>query len=316
MSQNILENTNQTFVKSFNLLGLSNTLGLQIIFFLLFSLMYMLILSGNLLLILMVRLHPRLQTPMYFFLSNLSFIDICFSSTVVPKMLANTISKDRSISFWGCAFQMYFHLALGATECLILAVMAYDRYTAICKPLLYMTIMDRKLCLWLAASCWVISFCNSFILTLFTFRLPYCKSNHISHYFCEMPPLLRLSCRDIWFNEVAEYISGVLIALGSCLLIFGSYLCIALSILKTQSTKERQKAFSTCASHISVVSLYYGTVMFMHLRPRSSYSAEQDRIVSILYTIMIPMLNPIIYSIRNKDIKGSIKKTFLNKIIK
>ncbi|XP_018420741.1 PREDICTED: olfactory receptor 5V1-like [Nanorana parkeri] len=257
----------------------------------------MLILSGNLLLILMVRLNSQLQTPMYFFLSNLSFIDICFSSSVVPKMLVNTISKDRSISFWGCACQMYFHLALGSTECLILAVMAYDRYTAICKPLQYTAIMGRKFCLWLSASCWAISFFNSFILTVLTFQLPYCRSNHISHFFCEMPPLLRLSCSDIWLNEVAEYISGILIALGSCLLIFGSYLCIAMTIVKTQSTKERQKAFSTCASHILVVSLYYGTVMFMHLRQRSSYSAKQDRIVSILYTVIIPMLNPMIYSI-------------------
>ncbi|XP_073465065.1 olfactory receptor 5V1-like, partial [Aquarana catesbeiana] len=304
------------FVRNFILLGLSNILSLKILFFLLFSLMYMLILSGNLLLILMVRLHYQLQTPMYFFLSNLSFIDICFCSTVVPKMLANTISRNQSISLWGCASQMYFHLALGATECLILAVMAYDRYTAICKPLQYTTIMDRKLCLWLSATCWVISFFNSFILTFLTFQLPYCRSNHIGHFFCEMPPLLRLSCSDIWLNELAEYISGVFIAFGSCLLIFGSYFCIALTVLKTQSTKERQKAFSTCAFHISVVSFYYGTVMFMHLRPRSSYSAEQDRIVSILYTVIIPLLKPIIYSIRNKDIKGSVKKTFCVRTLK
>ncbi|KAM5129357.1 uncharacterized protein ACMZJ9_019861 [Mantella aurantiaca] len=314
MSRNVLENSNQTIVRHFILLGLSNLLSLQIFFFLLFSLMYMLILCGNLLLIFMVRLHSRLQTPMYFFLINLSFIDISFSSCVVPEMLANTISKDRSISFWGCATQMYFHLALGATECLILAVMAYDRYTAICKPLLYTTIMNRKVCLRLSATCWVISFFNSLTLTLLTFHLPFCKSNHINHFFCEMPPLLRLSCSYIWINELAEYISGVLIALGSCLLIFGSYFCIALTILKIKSIKEKQKVFSTCASHILVVSLYYGTVMFMHLRPRSSYSEEQDRIVSILYTVIIPMLNPIIYSMQNKDIKISIKKTFCDKI--
>ncbi|XP_075700700.1 olfactory receptor 5V1-like [Rhinoderma darwinii] len=271
--------------------------------------MYLLILSGNLLLIIVVRCNSRLQTPMYFFLSNLSFVDICFSSTVVPKMLVNTLSRDRSISYSGCAAQMYFHLALGATECLILAVMAYDRYTAICKPLQYTIIMNKNLCLSLVGGCWAMSFLNSFILTFFTFQLPYCRSNLVSHFFCEMPPLLRLSCRDIWFNEVAEYISGVLIAFGSCLLISVSYLYITMTILKLRSTKERQKAFSTCASHIAVVALYYGTVMFMHLRPRSSYSPEQDRIVSILYTVVTPMLNPIIYSIRNKDIKESIKKT-------
>ncbi|KAG8544734.1 hypothetical protein GDO81_021991 [Engystomops pustulosus] len=301
--------TNKTSVSKFILLGLSNIASLQILYFVIFLIMYLLILSGNLLLIIVVRLNSRLQTPMYFFLSNLSLVDICFSSTVVPKMLINTISKDKSISYLGCATQMYFHLALGATECLVLAVMAYDRYTAICKPLQYMVIMDTKLCLLLVGGCWVVSFLNSLILTIFTFQLPYCRSNLISHFFCEMPPLLRLSCRDIWFNEVAEYISGVVIAFGSCLLISVSYLFITMTVLTFRSSKERRKAFSTCASHISIVALYYGTVMFMHLRPRSSYSPEQDRIVSILYTVVTPMLNPMIYSIRNKDIKKSIKKT-------
>ncbi|XP_071972485.1 olfactory receptor 5V1-like [Engystomops pustulosus] len=300
--------TNKTSVSKFILLGLSNIASLQILYFVIFLIMYLLILSGNLLLIIVVRLNSRLQTPMYFFLSNLSLVDICFSSTVVPKMLINTISKDKSISYLGCATQMYFHLALGATECLVLAVMAYDRYTAICKPLQYMVIMDAKLCLLLVGGCWVVSFLNSLILTAFTFQLPYCRSNLISHFFCEMPPLLRLSCRDIWFNEVAEYISVVVIAFGSCLLISVSYLFITMTVLTFRSPKERRKAFSTCASHISIVALYYGTVMFMHLRPRSSYSPEQDRIVSILYTVVTPMLNPMIYSIRNKDIKKSIKK--------
>ncbi|XP_075050046.1 olfactory receptor 5V1-like [Mixophyes fleayi] len=311
MLENIVENINQTLVKRFILLGLSNVLCLQIVFFLLFSLMYMLTLSGNILLILMVRLNPRLQTPMYFFLSNLSVIDICFSSTVVPKILLNTISLDKSISFLGCATQMHFHLALGGSECLLLAVMAFDRYIAICKPLQYTIIMDRKLCIGLVVGCWTVSFLNSLILTLFTFQLPYCKSNLISHFFCEMPPLLRLSCRDIWFNEVVEYITGAIIVLGSFLLILVSYLCIALTVLKIRSTKERQKVFSTCASHIAVVTLYYGTIMLMHLHPRAASSSEQDRVVTILYTVVTPMLNPIIYSVRNKDIKGAIKKQCL-----
>ncbi|KAM5129356.1 olfactory receptor 5V1-like [Mantella aurantiaca] len=300
-----VQNTTQTFI----LLRLSDVFSLQIILFLMFSLMYLMILSGNLLLIIVVRRNARLHTPMYFFLSNLSVIDICFSSTVVPKILLNTISMDHSISFVGCATQMYFHLALGGVECLLLAVMAYDRYTAICKPLRYKLIMDEKLCTGLVVGCWIVSFINSLFLTTFTFQLPYCKSNLISHFFCEMPPLLRLSCRDIWFNELAEYISGAIVALGSFTLILVSYLWITLTVLKFRSVKDKLKAFSTCTSHIAVVTLYYGTIMLMHLHPRSSSSAEQDRVVTILYTVVTPMLNPIIYSIRNKDIKEAIKKT-------
>ncbi|KAG8537414.1 hypothetical protein GDO81_024560 [Engystomops pustulosus] len=274
--------------------------------------MYVITLSGNLVLIIVVRLNLRLQTPMYFFLSNLSLIDICFSSTVVPKILSNTISRDRSISFVGCATQMYFHLALGGTECLLLAVMAYDRYTAICNPLHYTTIIDKRLCVGMVTGCWVLSFVNSFILTFFTFQLPYCKSNLISHFFCEMPPLFRLSCQDIWLNEVAEYISGAFVALGSFLFIIVSYLFITVTVLRIRNNNARKKALSTCTSHILVVFLYYGGIMFMHLHPRSASSAEQDRVVTILYTVVTPMMNPIIYSIRNKDIKVALRKTMHN----
>ncbi|XP_075048379.1 olfactory receptor 5V1-like [Mixophyes fleayi] len=309
-----METSNQTFVKQFILLGLSNVPCLQVIFSLLFFLMYTITFIGNFLLIVVVSLNPRLQTPMYFFLSNLSLIDICFSTTVVPKIVLNTLSGDRSISFFGCAAQLYFHLALGGSECLILAVMAYDRYTAICKPLRYSAIMDKKLCLCLVAGCWTVSFLNSFILTLLTFQLPFCKSNVISHFFCEMPPLLHLSCRDTWFNELAKYISVGIIVLGSFLLILMSYLSITLNILKIRSTKEQRKVVSTCASHLIVVSLFYGTIMLMHLRPRYAFSPEQDRVITILYTVVTPMLNPIIYSIRNNDVKVSIKKTMNIKV--
>ncbi|XP_071972488.1 olfactory receptor 5AR1-like [Engystomops pustulosus] len=304
-----MNNGNQTFVRTFILLGLSNTPGLQLILFLLFLLMYTTTLSGNLLLIIMVRLHSSLQTPMYFFLSNLACIDICFSSTIVPKLLADTISYDKEISFLGCATQMYFHLALGATECLILAVMAYDRYIAICKPLQYNTIIDKKLCLYLAAGSWTVSFLISVVHAAFTFQLPYCKSNQINHYFCEMPPLFRLSCKDTWLNEIAVYICGGLIALCSFILTLLSYVHIISTILHIRCTKGRQKAFSTCGSHLTVVSLYFGTIMFMYLRPHSLYSPNRDRVVSILYTVVTPMLNPIIYSVRNKDFTGTIKKT-------
>ncbi|XP_040267021.1 olfactory receptor 5V1-like [Bufo bufo] len=304
-----MENVNQTMVRTFILLGVSNAPELRLPYFLLFFLMYTATLIGNLLLIIVVKLNSRLQTPMYFFLSNLAFIDICFSTTIVPKILANTISHDRLISFLGCATQMYFHLALGATECLILAVMAYDRYIAVCKPLQYNAIVDKKLCLSMASGSWSVSFLNSVIHAVFTFQLPYCKSNHVNHFFCEMPPLFRLSCTDTWFNEIAVYISGGLIALCSFLLTLLSYVHIISAILNIHCSKGRQKAFSTCSSHLVAVSLYYGTIMFMYLRPRSIYSPNRDRVVSILYTVVTPMLNPIIYSVRNKDFTETTKKT-------
>ncbi|XP_053575908.1 olfactory receptor 1361-like [Bombina bombina] len=240
-----MESSNQTSVTRFVLLGLSNIPFFQPIYFLLFLVIYIVTLSGNILLIIVVRIDNRLHTPMYFFLSNLSFIDICFSSTTVPKILVNTLSQDKSISFFGCAAQMYFSLALGATECIILAVMAYDRYIAICKPLHYTTIMNKVVCICLAATSWIVSFLNALLHAFLTFRLPYCKSNHVNHF----------------------------------------------------------------SSHLTVVSLYYGTIIFMYLRPRHSYSPRRDRAVSILYTVVTPMLNPIIYSIRNKDVKGTLRKT-------
>ncbi|XP_069805784.1 olfactory receptor 5V1-like [Dendropsophus ebraccatus] len=305
-----MDNFNQTTVKSFILLGLSSIPHLQAIYFLLFLIIYAITLSGNVLLIVVVRIDSHLHTPMYFFLSNLSVVDICFSSTIVPKILVTTLSKDKTISFLGCASQMYFSLALGATECIILAVMAYDRYVAICNPLRYQVVMNKKLCVCLAAFSWTVSFLNSIIHATLTFQLPYCKSLHVNHFFCEMPPLFKLSCRDTLFNEVAVYISGGIIALCSFLLTMVSYFRIITTILKIRTSKGRYKAFSTCASHLTVVSLYYGTIMFMYLRPRHSYSPDRDRAISILYTVVTPMLNPIIYSIRNKDVKGTLTKKF------
>lgn len=303
-----MENSNQTLVRRFILLGLSSVPWLQVVFFLLFLFMYMVTIYGNFLLIFVVSRNSRLQNPMYFFLSNLSIIDICFSTTVVPKILQNTISKDRSISFLGCAAQMFFHLFLGGTECLILSAMAFDRYNAICKPLLYTTIMDQKLCLCLSAASWISSFSACFTHAIFTFRLPFCKSNFINHFFCEMPPLFRLSCKDTWVNEVAVYVCGGVFGLLSFILTCLSYYLILSTIIRIRSTEGRHKAFSTCASHLIVVTLYYGTIIFMYLRPRSSYSPVRDRAVSILYTVVTPMLNPLIYSVRNKDIKETIQK--------
>ncbi|XP_053575902.1 olfactory receptor 5AR1-like [Bombina bombina] len=308
-----MEHTNNTYVISFILLGLSNDPYFQVIFFLIFLLMYIITLSGNMLLIILVTTDTQLHTPMYFFLCNLSFIDICFSTSIVPKIMYNTLSKDTSISLEGCALQMYVSLSLGSTECILLAVMAYDRFVAICNPLHYNTIMSKTLCISLAAGSWVISFINAAIHVVFTFQLSYCKSNIVNHFFCEMPPFFHLSCSDTWFLEVITYISAGIIAMCAFFLIVITYIYIISAILMMQSTHNRYKAFSTCSSHLTVVSIFYGTIMFMYLRPHSSTFPESDKVVSIFYTTVTPMLNPIIYSMRNNDVKRTLKNKLSSK---
>ncbi|KAG8539110.1 hypothetical protein GDO81_021439 [Engystomops pustulosus] len=307
-----MEYVNITSSNRFHLIGLSTNPSLQPLYFTIFLMMYMITLTGNIFIIIVVRTSPRLQTPMYFFLSNLSFIDLCLSSTVVPKLLVSTLGQDRSISFFGCAVQMYVSLALGGTECIILALMAYDRYVAICQPLHYNSIISLRLCLLLSAGTWSFNFLNSIYYAYITFRLPYCRSRHVNHYFCEMPPLFRLSCTDTLMNEIAVYISGGIVGLCSFVLTLMSYVQIISTVLGIRSNTGRHRAFSTCVSHLLVVSLYYGTIVFIYLRPRGSYSVDRDRFVAILYTAVTPMCNPIIYSIRNKEVKESVRKLFLN----
>ncbi|XP_075048684.1 olfactory receptor 5V1-like [Mixophyes fleayi] len=304
-----MEVSNQTSPDRFILLGLANVLYLQVICFLMFLLMYIITLSGNLLLIIVVRSNPKLHSPMYFFLCNLSIIDIGFTSSIVPIILINTLAKDRSISLLGCAAQMFVSLALGVTECIILAVMAYDRFAAICRPLHYNSIMNKKLCFYLAAGSYNLGFINAFIHVVLTFQLPFCRSHHVNHYFCEVPPFLRMSCRDTWLNKTAMYISALIFLVCSFSLILISYVHIIFTIMKNRYSQGRLKAFSTCASHLNVVTLYYGTEIFMYLRPHSTDSYEVDKIVSILYTTVTPMLNPFIYSVRNKDVINTILST-------
>ncbi|KAM3919036.1 olfactory receptor-like protein OLF1 [Leptodactylus fuscus] len=304
-----MEKLNQT-TQRFILLGLSTVPHLQVIFFLIFLTMYLMTISGNLLLIIIVRINPRLHTPMFFFLTNLSLIDIIFSSSIVPVLLKNTLAKDRSISLVGCATQMCFSLGMGATESLILAFMAYDRYAAICRPLHYNTIMNRTLCFYLVAVSWSIGFINSIVQVSLTFQLPFCGCMNVNHYFCEVPAFIRMSCGDTFLNELSIYITGTIIAMGCFYLILISYVHIISNVLKIISSEGRQKSFSTCASHLTVVTLFFGTVMYMYLRPHpktyTDYSKKTDKIVPILYTAVTPLLNPFIYSMRNKDVKDTI----------
>ncbi|KAG9463005.1 hypothetical protein GDO78_022627 [Eleutherodactylus coqui] len=305
-----MEQLNLTISPRFILLGLSTDPQLKVIFFLIFLIMYLMTISGNLLLITVVRINPALHSPMYIFLTNLAIIDICFSSSVVPVLLGNTLSKDKSISFLGCAIQMYVSLTLGATECLLLAVMAYDRFAAICRPLHYNTIMNKTLCFYLAVGSLSAGLIDSFLQVSLTFQLSFCNCLNINNYFCEVPAFIRMSCGDTFVNDVSLYITAAIIVLCAFFLTLISYVHIIFSILRITSSQGRQKSFSTCASHLTVVSLYYGTLMFMYLRRQSKkychYSNETDKVLPILYTAVTPMLNPFIYSVRNKDVKNTL----------
>ncbi|XP_071972470.1 olfactory receptor 5AR1-like [Engystomops pustulosus] len=305
-----MEQANHTMSNRFFLLGLSTDPHLRVIFFIIFLIMYAIAISGNLLITIVVRVNPSLHSPMYFFLTNLSMIDISLSSSVVPVILMNTLTNDRSISFSGCVTQIYISFGSGATECIVLAVMAYDRYVAICRPLHYSVIMNKKLCYYLSAGAWSSGFFTSLLLVNLTFRLSFCRSHYINHYFCEIPPIIRIACDDTFAEELAIYITGTFGILCTFLLTVISYVHVISSILKIRTSKGRQKTFSTCASHLIVVTLYFGTITFMYLRPHSKsqshYSNETDKVVSILYSTVTPMLNPLIYSVRNKDVKNAI----------
>ncbi|OCT69130.1 hypothetical protein XELAEV_18040439mg, partial [Xenopus laevis] len=238
-----------------------------------FFVIYITTLSANSLFIIVVRINERLQTPMYLLLSNLSILDICLSSTISPRIMINTLSQDRSVSVLDCALQMFFNLAVGGTECLILAVMAYDRYAAICQPLHYNTVMNKTFCICVATGSWTLSFISAFLHVFFTFQLPYCRSHTVNHFFCEMPPFFRLSCRDTWPNELAVYITATIIAMCSFCLTLISYIHIISTILNFRSSEGRKKSFSTCTSHLTVVSLFYGTIL-LYMIPHSETSKQ------------------------------------------
>ncbi|KAM8813986.1 olfactory receptor 5F1-like [Rhynchonycteris naso] len=297
---------NHTLVTQFILLGLADTLELQISLFLLFFVIYTLTLWGNVGMILLIRTDSRLHTPMYFFLANLSFVDICFSSTITPKMLVDLLSEEKTISFAGCFLQMYFFMVAATMECLLFGLMAYDRYVAICSPLLYPLVMSRTVCLKMAAGVFTTGLLNSMVHTSYISSLPFCSSNVIHHFFCDTPPLFRLSCSDTHMNEgIISTFAGVNM-IGTLLVILTSYAYILFSIFRMRSGEGRHKAFSTCASHLTAIILFYSTAIYTYLRPSSSYSLSQDKVASVFYTVVIPMLNPLIYSLRNKEVKKAL----------
>ncbi|XP_058383488.1 olfactory receptor 8U9-like [Diceros bicornis minor] len=304
---------NCTPIKEFILVGLTDRMELNTPLFVIFLSIYLVTLVGNLGLILVIRTTARLNTPMYFFLSNLAFIDFCYSSVITPKMLGNFLYKQNVISFNACAAQLGCFLTFMVSECLLLASMAYDRYVAICNPLLYMVMMSPGICIQLV----VVPYCYSFLMALFhtalTFRLSYCHSNIISHFYCDDMPLLRLTCSDTHFKQLWILACAGITFISSALIIFVSYMFIISTILRMRSAEGRCKAFSTCSSHMLAVTIFYGTLIFMYLQPSSNHSLDTDKMASVFYTVIIPMLNPLIYSLRNKDVKDALKNVISSK---
>nr|XP_012599616.1 olfactory receptor 2D2 [Microcebus murinus] len=301
-----MKQTNQTQVTEFLLLGLSDDPHTQHLLFFLFLGVYLVTVLGNLLLMSLVHIDSQLHTPMYFFLCNLSLADLCFSTNIVPQALVHLLSQKKIISFTHCAAQLLFYLIFGCTQCALLAVMSYDRYVAICSPLHYSSIMTWKVCVQLATGSWTSGILVSVVDTTFTLRLPYQGSNSIAHFFCEAPALLILASTDTRTSEMAIFLMGVVILLVPVSLILVSYGHILVTVVKMKSAAGRLKAFSTCGSHLIVVILFYGSAIINYMTPKSS--REHKKLVSVFYTMVTPMLNPLIYSLRNKDVKGALRK--------
>nr|XP_002709000.1 olfactory receptor 1013-like [Oryctolagus cuniculus] len=304
-----MEKGNHT-VTEFILLGFTTNPVMKLVLFVVFLGIYSMTLVGNTTLIVLTCNDSRLHTPMYFFIGNLSFLDLWYSSVYTPKILVTCISEDKSISFAGCLSQFFFSAGLAYSECYLLAAMAYDRYVAISNPLLYAQAMTRRLCISLVLVSYTGGFINAIILTSNTFTLDFCDDNVIDDFFCDVPPLIKLACDVRESYQAVLYFLLASNVITPTMLILASYLFIIAAILRIRSTQGRLKAFSTCSSHLISVTLYYGSILYIYSRPSSSYSLERDKMVSTFYTVLFPMLNPMIYSLRNKDVKEALKKLF------
>ncbi|XP_017523541.3 olfactory receptor 10AG1-like [Manis javanica] len=308
MENKLTEKPNITATVEFILLGFSDVPNLQWILFGIFLVIYLTILMCNGIIILITRIDPALQIPMYFFLSTFSFLEICYVSVTVPRMLVDLLTQKGNISFFACATQMCFVLMFGGSECLLLAVMAYDRYVAICSPLHYPLVMNHRVCIQLVVASWIGGVPVVIGQTCQIFSLPFCGSNTINHFFCDLPPVLKLACGNTFVNEIAVYVVAVVFITIPFLLIVISYGKIISNILRLSSAGGRAKAFSTCSSHLVVVVLFYGTATVTYLQPKPNQSAEIGKLVSLFYTVLIPTLNPIIYTLRNKEIMLALRK--------
>uniref|UniRef100_A0A6J0UJZ0 Olfactory receptor n=1 Tax=Pogona vitticeps TaxID=103695 RepID=A0A6J0UJZ0_9SAUR len=301
---------NQTKVTEFIIVGFPNTQRFRLLLFLLLFSIYLFTILGNLMVFMVIRLDPQLHTPMYFFISVLSFLEVWYTATIIPKMLSNLLSEEKRISFTGCLLQIYFFHSLGATECYLLTAMAYDRYLAICNPLRYPAIMTTKMCIKLAASCWICGLLGPIVEIILVSKLPFCGPNKIQHIFCDFPPLLSLACNDTSVNVLVDFAVNAFKILCTFSLILMSYLLIIKAILKISTVAGRKKAFSTCVAHLTVVLIFFGSILFMYVRLTKSYSLDYDRVLAVFYTILTPSLNPIIYSLRNAEIKTALQRMF------
>ncbi|KAF4022071.1 hypothetical protein G4228_013326 [Cervus hanglu yarkandensis] len=308
MSSHRNENLSVMPLQEFVLEGFEEGPKTQALLFALFLALYVVAILGNLTMIVVITLDARLHSPMYFFLKNLSFVDFCYSSVIAPKALANFLSSSKVITFEGCATQFFFFSLLVTTEGFLLAVMAYDRFVAICSPLRYPISMRPSVCARLVLGTYCGGCLNSILQTSFTFSLPFCSSNRIDHFFCDVPPLLKLACADTTINELVMFGICGLIIVSTTLVVLISYGYITGTILRMRSGGGRHKLFSTCGSHMTAVSLFYGTVFVMYAQPGAVESMEQGKVVSVFYTLVIPMLNPLIYSLRNKDVKDALQR--------
>ncbi|XP_055975637.1 olfactory receptor 1361-like [Sorex fumeus] len=301
-----MEAGNLTQFSEFLLLGLSEDPQEQQLLFILFLVMYLVTGLGNLLIVLAIVTDARLHTPMYFFLANLASVDICFTTTTIPKMLVNHVTGHRGIPYAGCLTQTFFFILFADIDSLLLTAMAYDRYEAICHPLHYATSVTPQLCSLLVGASWAAAFVNALTHTALLTRLSFCTHNRVPHFFCDLSPLLKLACSDAFINNVMVYTVGSLFVFTPFMGILISYTCIFAAVLRIPSKSGRQKAFSTCGSHLSVVTMFYGTLIGVYFSPTSSHTAQKDTVAAVMYTVVTPMMNPFIYSLRNKDMKGAL----------
>ena len=309
-----MDKENCTAVTGFILLGFSDAPELRVFLFLLFLSIYGVTVLGNLGMTVLIQISSGLHIPMYFFLSHLSFVDFCYSTTITPKMLANILNEDRAISFLECTVQFYLFCTFGVTEVVLLAVMAYDRFVAISDPLLYMVTMSRNLCVELVSCCYLSGTLCSVIRLCLALQIPSYRSNVINHFFCDLPPLLSLACSDVTVNQLVLYIVATFNEVITIVVILMSYLFILITILRMHSAEGRCKAFSTCASHLAAIAVLQGTILFIYCRPHSGNSMDTDKVATVFYTVVIPMVNPLVDSLRNKDLQEALRKVVSSKI--
>ncbi|XP_077169631.1 olfactory receptor 11A1-like [Paroedura picta] len=300
---------NETVFTEFILLGFGELWEMHILLFLVFLVIYLMTMAGNLLILVLVITDENLHTPMYFFLGNLSCLETCYSSTILPRMLASFLTENQSVPVTGCIVQLWAFGFLAATECYLLAAMSYDRYVAICRPLHYSALMNSRVCLQLVAGSWVSSFVVNTILLMFTLQLTFCGDNLIEHFFCDFTPMIKLTCNDPHPVELLSATLSALCILPPFVLTISSYVAIISAIMGIPSTTGRQKAFSTCSSHLTVVTIFYGTLSIVYLLPDTETLIELNKMFSVFYTILTPLINPLIYSLRNKEVKEAMKRT-------